>query len=108
MLQNCHPMWRWRTRKKPSRKAPCNSWTALATRRLKQMRQTFLTLHSPLSRKKTLTTDTGRDGGFRVLTCYCSLAMKLAAAHQAIGNIGCLQQGALGRKVSRQIPRGGD
>jgi hypothetical protein len=34
--------------------------------------------------------------------------MKLSAAHQAIGNVGCLQQGALGRKVSRQIPRDGD
>src|SRR5262249_52312256 len=52
--------------------------------------------------------DTGSDGGLRVLTCCCSVAMKFAAPHQAIGNIGCLQQGALGRKVSRQIPRGGD
>jgi len=50
----------------------------------------------------------GRDGGLRVLTCRPGLAMKLSAAHQAIGNVGCLQQGALGRKVSRQIPRDGD
>src|SRR6266446_1845546 len=36
------------------------------------------------------------------------LAMKLAAAHQPTGDVGRLQERALGRKMSRQIPCYGD
>src|SRR6266404_8023881 len=36
------------------------------------------------------------------------LAMKLATAHQPTGDVGRLQQRALGRKMSRQIPCYGD
>ena len=36
------------------------------------------------------------------------LAVKFSAAHQPIGYVGRLQQRALGRKMGRQIPRGGN
>jgi hypothetical protein len=39
----------------------------------------------------------------------CSrLTMKLAAAHQPAGNVGCLKQGALGREMGSEIPGHGD
>jgi hypothetical protein len=36
------------------------------------------------------------------------LAVKFSAAHRPIGNVGRLQQRALGWRVGRQIPRGGN
>lgn len=94
---------------RPELAAEARDFTSTASRLpfSKSMSRSLAQFAQPVV-SKILTTDTGSDGGLRVLTCCCSLAMKLSAAHQAIGNIGCLQQGALGRKVRRQIPRGGD